>query len=155
MPNNTVIIVPTYNEKSNIPELIKEINSYNLPVDILVVDDNSPDGTGELAESIKKTTPNLDIIHRQKKEGLGPAYIEAFRHVLDKGIHDYIFEMDADFSHDPNEIPNFLKAIEKADLVLGARYIPGGDMRIEKLENLPVSWAMFMLVLFFVHPCMT
>lgn len=131
----TLIIIPTYNEKNNIGKIIQEIFNLNIDsLEILVVDDNSPDGTGQLVDNLKTKDSRIHIIHRQKKEGLGQAYITGFKYALSHG-YDYIFEMDADFSHDPKEIPNFLKAIQQADLVLGARYIPGGDMRIEPLRR--------------------
>lgn len=129
------VIIPTYNEKNNIGKIIQEIFKLNISnLEILVVDDNSPDGTGQLVEALKAQDSRVHIIHRQRKEGLGLAYITGFKYALSHG-YDYIFEMDADFSHDPKEIPNFLKAIQQADLVLGARYIPGGDMRIEPLRR--------------------
>lgn len=145
MENNAAIAIPTYNEKDNIVKIIGEINSLGLAVDILVVDDNSPDGTGEIVESMKKTMPNLDVIHRPRKEGLGPAYVAAFRYFLDKGKHDYIFEMDADFSHNPKDIPRLLERARTCDVVVGSRYVKGGGVsdkwsntrkNISKLGNL-------------------
>lgn len=109
-------------------DLIKKI--YDLSIEnlnIVVVDDNSPDGTGELVESMKAQYPNLDIIHREKKEGLGRAYVAGFKKALGVGA-DFIFEMDADFSHNPKYIPEFLKAIQDCDLVLGSRYCHGGGV---------------------------
>lgn len=123
-----IIIIPTYNEKSNIERIIPII--FNLQINnlhILVVDDNSPDGTGEAVEKMKKQYPNLDILHREKKEGLGRAYVAGFKKALSDGA-DYIFEMDADFSHDPKYIPQFLEAIKDYDLVLGSRYCRGGGV---------------------------
>lgn len=121
----TLIIIPTYNEYENLPPLLEAIFSYVPQTDILIVDDNSPDGTGELADKIALTDKRVHAIHRTGKLGLGTAYVTGFKYAL---AHDYdaAFEMDADFSHDPQYLPNFLTAIEDADLVIGSRYIPGG-----------------------------
>ena len=128
MGNTTVVVIPTYNEKNNIAKLIAEINQLNLPIDILVVDDNSPDGTGGLVESLKKTRPNVDIIHRKKKDGLGPAYIEVFRYILRKENYEHIIQMDADFSHSPKDIPRLLETAGGYDVVVGSRYVKGGGV---------------------------
>jgi dolichol-phosphate mannosyltransferase len=122
----TVIIIPTYNEIDNLPSLLKEIFSYAPETDILIVDDNSPDGTGELADEIHQQNAQVHVLHRASKLGLGTAYIEGFKYAIEHA-YDAAFEMDADFSHDPRYLPDFLKAIENADLVIGSRYIPGGD----------------------------
>ncbi len=121
----TLIIIPTYNECENLPALLEAIFSYTPQTDILIVDDNSPDGTGELADEIALTDKRVHTIHRAGKLGLGTAYVAGFKYAI---VHDYdaAFEMDADFSHDPQYLPNFLAAIEHADLVIGSRYIPGG-----------------------------
>lgn len=122
------IILPTYNEKENISRLIKELFELNLPpLNILVVDDNSPDGTGKIVEDLKARYNNLDILHRQKKMGLGRAYIDAFRIVLAKGA-DIIIHMDVDFSHDPKYLKDLLTKIQDYDLVLGSRYVKGGGI---------------------------
>lgn len=122
------IVVPTYNEKNNIKKLIPQIFDLNiLGLNILVVDDNSPDGTGSLVEEMKKDYPNLSILHRQEKSGLGRAYVAGFKEAL-KAQADLIFEMDADLSHDPKYLPDFLAAAENADLVLGSRYVKGGGV---------------------------
>jgi dolichol-phosphate mannosyltransferase len=122
----TLIIIPTYNEVENLPLLLEEIFSYAPIADVLIVDDNSPDGTGELAEEIRKQNPQVYVLHRPGKLGLGTAYIAGFKYAIQHG-YDAVFEMDADFSHDPRYLPDFLKAIEDADLVIGSRYIPGGS----------------------------
>ena len=122
----TLIIIPTYNEIENLPPLLKEIFSYAPETDILIVDDNSPDGTGELADKIHEENAQVHVLHRAGKLGLGTAYIEGFKYAIEHA-YDAAFEMDADFSHDPKYLPDFLKAIENADLVIGSRYIPGGD----------------------------
>ncbi len=122
----TLIIIPTYNEKDNLGSLLKEIFSYAPETDILIIDDNSPDGTGELADEIHQQNVQVNVLHRQSKQGLGTAYIAGFKYAIDHG-YDAVFEMDADFSHDPRYLPDFLKTIEDADVVIGSRYIPGGD----------------------------
>lgn len=124
----TIIVIPTYNEIGNLPELLSRLESLRLDIHVLVVDDNSPDGTGDLAEQLAETRPWLHVMHRAGKLGLGTAYVEGFRYALDKGF-DAIGEMDADLSHDPAYLPAMLKALEGADLVLGSRYVPGGGTR--------------------------
>ncbi len=122
----TLIIIPTYNERENLPPLLQEIFSYIPDTDVLVIDDNSPDGTGELAVKIHNENPHVNVLHRAGKLGLGTAYIAGFKYAI---AHDYdaVFEMDSDFSHDPCYLPAFLKAFEHADMVIGSRYIPGGN----------------------------
>ena len=122
----TLIIIPTYNELENLQPIIKDIFSYAPETDILIVDDNSPDGTGALADEISVENPHVHVLHRAGKLGLGTAYIAGFKYAIAQK-YDAAFEMDADFSHDPRYLPDFLKAIEQADLVIGSRYIPGGD----------------------------
>ena len=121
----TLLIIPTYNEVENLPPLLNEILKYAPETDILIVDDNSPDGTGELADKISEENTSVHVLHRAGKLGLGTAYIAGFKYAI---AHDYdaAFEMDADFSHDPRYLPDFLRAIEDADLVIGSRYIRGG-----------------------------
>lgn len=121
----TLIIVPTYNEYENVPPLLEAIFSYMPQTDILIVDDNSPDGTGELVDKMALADNRVHIIHRTGKLGLGTAYVAGFKYAIAHS-YDAAFEMDADFSHDPQYLPNFLTAIEHADLVIGSRYIPGG-----------------------------
>jgi dolichol-phosphate mannosyltransferase len=123
----TVVIIPTYNEAADIEKLITKIFTLNIPgLDILVVDDNSPDGTASIVESLFDKHP-LHLIKRKNKSGLGSAYITGFKKALELGA-DFIFEMDADFSHDPEDIPKMLEAIENNDLVVGSRKIPGGKV---------------------------
>ncbi len=121
-----LVIIPTYNEIDNLSPLLEEIFSYAPGTDILIVDDNSPDGTGELADKFHQENEHVHVLHRAGKLGLGTAYIAGFKYAIEQG-YDAAFEMDADFSHDPKYLPDFLKAIENADLVIGSRYIPGGD----------------------------
>lgn len=122
----TAIIIPTYNERDNIDKLINEIFSLEIEgLEVVVVDDNSPDGTGKIVAEISAREPRVRIIHRKKKMGLGTAYLEGFRFALENGA-EHFFEIDADFSHDHKIIPIFLDNIKNADLVVGSRYIPGG-----------------------------
>jgi dolichol-phosphate mannosyltransferase len=119
-----LVIVPTYNERANIEKLIEIVLAQDPRVDVLVVDDGSPDGTGAIVDAIRERESRVNVIHRPGKMGLGTAYLAGFRWALDAG-YAYVFEMDADFSHDPGHIPAFLEAIEGADLVLGSRYRDG------------------------------
>ncbi len=125
---SVMIIIPTYNEKENIDRLIRMILGMETGVRILVVDDNSPDGTGEIADRLSEEFDEVGVLHRESKLGLGSAYIEGFSHALDAGM-DAIMEMDADFSHDPRYIPMFLSSIKEHDLVIGSRYVPGGGIQ--------------------------
>lgn len=122
----TLIIIPTYNELENLRPLLKELFSYAPATDVLIVDDNSPDGTGTLADELHEQNPQVQVLHRAGKLGLGTAYIAGFKYAVAHN-YDAAFEMDADFSHDPRYLPDFLNAIEDADLVIGSRYIPGGN----------------------------
>ncbi len=124
MSHKTLVIVPTYNERENLPSLVECILGLPVDLDLLIVDDNSPDGTGKLADSISARNPKVHVLHREEKDGLGRAYCAGFKWAL---AHEYefIFEMDGDFSHDPHAIPSFLDAARDADLVLGSRYRNG------------------------------
>ena len=137
--SKTLIIIPTYNEADNIRKIINEIFNLNLSLDILVVDDNSPDGTSNIIEEISKNFNNIKLIKREGKLGLGTAYVAGFKYALKNG-YDYIFEMDADFSHDPKEIPKFLEKIKECDLVLGSRYIKGVNVINWPLSRLLLSY---------------
>ena len=121
----TLIIVPTYNELENLPELVSQIFMQVPHTHILVVDDNSPDGTGALADSLAAADPRVHVMHRAGKLGLGTAYIGGFKWALERD-YERVFEMDADFSHQPKYLPTFLERAEEADLVLGCRYMKGG-----------------------------
>jgi dolichol-phosphate mannosyltransferase len=116
--------VPTFNERDNIARLIYTILAQDERLDVLVVDDGSPDGTGSIVDSVAGQNPRVHVLHRARKLGLGTAYIAGFRWALERE-YAYVFEMDADFSHDPSHLPQFLEAIERADLVLGSRYQNG------------------------------
>ena len=122
----TLIIIPTYNELDNLRPLVQEVFLYAPETDVLIVDDNSSDGTGKLADEMHEENPRVNVLHRAGKLGLGTAYIAGFKYAVAHN-YDAAFEMDADFSHDPRYLPDFLKAIEGAQLVIGSRYIPGGD----------------------------
>ncbi len=124
MPDRALVIVPTYNEKFNIARLLPAILAQDASLEVLVVDDGSPDGTGAIVDAIAATNPRIHVIHREGKLGLGTAYIVGFRWALERK-YDLVFEMDADFSHNPERLPEFLEAIKDADLVLGSRYQDG------------------------------
>jgi dolichol-phosphate mannosyltransferase len=128
-----LIVVPTYNELMNLPHIVPVILSQDPRLHILVVDDNSPDGTGALADRLGEIEPRVHTLHRANKEGLGKAYIAGFRWALERD-YEIVFEMDADFSHDPDRLPDFLRAIETADLVIGSRYVKGVNV-----INWPIS----------------
>jgi dolichol-phosphate mannosyltransferase len=122
--NKTLIVVPTYNERENLPALAQRILALPVPVDLLVVDDNSPDGTGRIADELAAAHPSFHVLHRAEKNGLGRAYIAGFQWALERD-YEFVFEMDGDFSHNPDDIPAMLEAGRGADLVLGSRYING------------------------------
>lgn len=119
-----LVIVPTYNERENITRLIDAVLYQDPSIDVLVIDDGSPDGTGQLADEIAAVNPRVNVIHRPSKMGLGTAYLAGFKWALERS-YAYILEMDADFSHDPAHLPQFLTSIQDADLVLGSRYREG------------------------------
>lgn len=135
----SIVVIPTYNEAENIGNLINKILSIVPEMNILVVDDSSPDGTAEIVKNIMQNDSRVYLIVRPEKSGLGTAYCEGFQWALDKG-YDYILEMDADFSHDPNELPVFLKEIENYDLVIGSRYITGVNVVNWPLSRLLLSY---------------
>ena len=123
MPEATICL-PTYNERENLEPMVRALAPHG--VRVLVIDDNSPDGTGELADRLAEELDFVSVLHRDKKEGLGPAYLAGFRRALADGA-DYVLEMDCDFSHDPADVPRLIAAVENgADLALGSRYVPGG-----------------------------
>lgn len=142
--NNTksaesLIIIPTYNERENVTEVIQRVLTISEDIEVLVIDDNSPDGTGALVKELQEMEPRLHLMQRHGKLGLGTAYVEGFKYALEHG-YSYIFEMDADLSHDPDEIPNFLMAIKDADLVIGSRYIGGVNVVNWPLRRLLLSY---------------
>ena len=125
MTNRVLVIVPTYNEAGNVRKTVERVRTAVPPADVLVVDDNSPDGTGQIADRLAELDEHVHVLHRPGKAGLGAAYVAGFRWGLDRD-HDVLVEMDADGSHQPEELPRLLAALEGADLVLGSRYVPGG-----------------------------
>ena len=133
----TLVVIPTYNEKDNVRGIAAAVHQHAPHVHILFVDDNSPDGTCVILDELAADHPAIHVLHRRDKGGLGPAYVAGFRWALERS-YDYVFEMDADFSHDPADIPRFLAAAAEADLVLGSRYI--GGIRI-------INWPLARLIL--------
>jgi dolichol-phosphate mannosyltransferase len=123
------VCLPTYDERANLERMVRTLQSVLREGDrVLVIDDGSPDGTGELADRLAHELPFLSVLHRPRKEGLGPAYLAGFRRALDEGA-ELVLEMDCDFSHDPGDVPRLVAAAEKgADVVLGSRYVPGGGV---------------------------
>ena len=119
-----LVIIPTYNEAQNLPVILPQVLDQDSRIEVLVVDDGSPDGTGELADDFASREPRVHVLHREGKQGLGTAYRAGFRWALERD-YEYVFEMDSDFSHDPRHLPEFLRAAASADLVLGSRYLHG------------------------------
>ena len=140
MIKKVLVISPTYNEKSNIAELIAHILKLSYPLDILIVDDNSPDGTANIVKRIIKDNENIYIIERKYKMGLGTAYCEGFKWAIGRG-YDIIIQMDADLSHNPDDIPRLIEKTEKYDLIIGSRYVDGVNV---------VNWPMRRLLLSFI-----
>jgi dolichol-phosphate mannosyltransferase len=132
------VCLPTYNERENLEKMVRALGPHG--VRVLVADDNSPDGTGEIADRLAQELDYVDVLHRPQKEGIGPAYIAAFRHALQTDT-DLVLEMDCDFSHDPADVPRLIAACEAgADIALGSRYVPGGGTRNWGLVRRIVSW---------------
>lgn len=143
-----LVIIPTYNESENLPRLVPSVLSRDERLEILVVDDNSPDGTGRLADEIAAAESRVHVLHRAGKQGLGTAYLAGFKWGIERK-YDFLFEMDADFSHDPTHLPHFLEAIQEYDLVLGSRYLHGrvtvvnwpmGRLLLSYFANLYARW---------------
>jgi len=132
-----LVVIPTYNEMENLPLIVPDVLGQDERLSILIVDDNSPDGTGRLADEMAAANPRLHVLHREAKQGLGKAYLAGFKWALERD-YDRIFEMDADFSHNPKYLTDFLKESESADLVLGSRYVSGVNV---------VNWPMGRLLL--------
>ncbi|HEV2671428.1 MAG TPA: polyprenol monophosphomannose synthase [Gemmatimonadales bacterium] len=137
-PERALVVIPTYNESENLPQIIPQVLAQDPRIEVLVVDDGSPDGTGAIADEMSRANPRVHTIHREGKLGLGTAYITGFKWALERSF-DCVFEMDADFSHDPRHLPEFLTAIENADVVLGSRYLQG--------KVTVVNWPMTRLML--------
>jgi dolichol-phosphate mannosyltransferase len=138
--SDILVIVPTYNERENLPALVERLLALPLNVDLLIVDDNSPDGTGKLADELSAKYAAVQVLHRPAKSGLGRAYIAGFKWALERG-YEFMFEMDGDFSHDPSDIPVFHAAAKNADLVLGSRYSNGIRVINWPLKRLMLSLA--------------
>ena len=137
MPD-AIVCLPTYNERENLEAMLRALEP--LGVRVLVIDDNSPDGTGEIADRLAAELGFVSVLHRERKEGLGPAYLAGFRRALDDGA-EFVLEMDCDFSHDPKDVPRLIAACESgADLALGSRYVPGGGTANWGLARRIVSW---------------
>ncbi len=124
MPEKALVVIPTFNEAVNLRQIVPQVLAQDPRIEVLVVDDNSPDGTGAVADELSGANPRVHTIHREGKLGLGTAYITGFKWALERS-YDFMFEMDADFSHDPVHLPQFLTAIQDADVVLGSRYLQG------------------------------
>jgi len=137
MEPKALVIVPTYNERDNLPPLVAKLLSLPVQIDLLVVDDNSPDGTGQIADDLAAKHPQVNVLHRSEKNGLGRAYCAGFAWALARD-YEYIMEMDGDFSHNPEDIAKFLDAAKDADLVIGSRYCNG--IRV-------INWPLTRLVL--------
>jgi dolichol-phosphate mannosyltransferase len=125
MRSRACVVLPTYNERENLPQIVPQILAAAPEVDVLVVDDNSPDGTGQAADELAAKDPRVRVLHRKSKDGLGRAYLAGFAEALSRG-YGRVLEMDADFSHSPERLPHLLAASQEADLVLGSRYVEGG-----------------------------
>jgi len=137
MTERALVVVPTYNEAMNLPLIVPQILAQDPRIDVLVVDDNSPDGTGEMADEMARTEPRVHVLHRPGKSGLGKAYLAGFTWALERD-YEFVFEMDADFSHDPGFLGTFLEAAKDADLVIGSRYKTGVNV---------INWPMSRLLL--------
>lgn len=135
-----LVVIPTYNEAENIPKLVPAVLRQAPTIDILVVDDGSPDGTGTIVKEIMAATPRVFLLEREGKQGLGTAYVAGFKFAIERG-YDLVFEMDADFSHNPNDIPHFLEKIKEADLVIGSRYINGVRVLNWPMNRLLLSYS--------------
>jgi dolichol-phosphate mannosyltransferase len=133
-----LVIIPTYNERENIPRIVPLVLSQDERLEVLVIDDASPDGTGQLADELASSNPRVHVLHRAGKLGLGTAYLAGFHWGIERG-YDWLFEMDADFSHDPAHLPAFIEALEQYDVVLGSRYLEG--------RVTVINWPMTRLIL--------
>jgi dolichol-phosphate mannosyltransferase len=143
-PHRALIVIPTYNEKDNIAVVIgrvfaQKLDGYVADVHVLVVDDRSPDGTAETVRELQRTDPRVFLLERAEKQGLGKAYVTGFAWAIERG-YDYVFEMDADLSHDPSYLPDFLTAIRDHDLVIGSRYVRGVNVINWPLSRLLISY---------------
>lgn len=136
--DRVLVVIPTFNERENLPLILGRLRAAVPTAEVLVVDDSSPDGTGELADAAAEVDPRIHVLHRTSKDGLGQAYLTGFRWALERG-YGVVVEMDADGSHAPEELPQMLRALTDADVVLGSRYVPGGVVRNWPLSRLVLS----------------
>lgn len=134
-----LVVIPTYNERENLDPLLRRVFAQGLPIEVLIIDDNSPDGTGAMADELAAADPRVHVMHRAGKMGLGSAYVAGFRYALERD-YDAVFEMDADFSHNPDSLPEFLRELESADLVVGSRYLHGVTVVNWPLKRLILSY---------------
>ena len=135
----TLIIIPTYNEIENIEQLLEQVLAKSETIEVLVIDDNSPDGTALRVKFMQSSEPRIHLLERPGKMGLGSAYVTGFKYALEQG-YDYIMEMDADFSHNPNDIPRFLETVKKYDVVIGSRYCDGVNIIHWPIKRLLISY---------------
>jgi len=134
-----LVVIPTYNERENLGPLLGQVFAQRLPIEVLIIDDNSPDGTGAMADELAAADPRVHVMHRAGKMGLGSAYVAGFRYALERD-YDAVFEMDADFSHNPDSLPEFLRELKTADLVVGYRYLHGVTVVNWPLKRLILSY---------------
>ncbi len=137
--SRAIVVVPTYNEVENLPLLVPEVLSQDPRLEVLVVDDSSPDGTGQVADRLAQTEKRVQVLHRDGKQGLGPAYRAGLQRALELGA-DFVIQMDADFSHPPSSLPQLLDEIESHDVVLGSRYLNGITVVNWPIERILISW---------------
>jgi dolichol-phosphate mannosyltransferase len=134
-----LVVIPTYNEADNVAQLVPRVLSYGVHFEVLIVDDNSPDGTAHTVQALMESNPRVHLIQRETKMGLGTAYVAGFKYAIEKGF-DFVFEMDADFSHDPNELPTMLQRAQDCDLVIGSRYVSGVNVVNWPIRRLLLSY---------------
>jgi dolichol-phosphate mannosyltransferase len=137
--SRVVVVIPTYNEIENLPLIVPQVLAQDPRIELLIVDDNSPDGTGKLADDLARQDPRVHVLHREAKQGLGPAYRAGLRGALELGA-DFVIQMDADFSHPPGSLPALLSEIEQQDVVLGSRYLNGITVVNWPIERILISW---------------
>ena len=137
--SRVIVVIPTYNEIENLPLLAPKVLAQDPRIELLIVDDSSPDGTGKLADDLARQNPRVHVLHREAKQGLGPAYRAGLRRALELGA-DFVIQMDADFSHPPETLPALLAEIETQDVVLGSRYLNGITVVNWPIERILISW---------------
>jgi dolichol-phosphate mannosyltransferase len=138
-PSRCIVVIPTYNECENLPLIVPKVLAQDPRLELLVVDDDSPDGTGKVADDLARDEPRIHVLHRERKAGLGPAYRAGIRRALELGA-DVVVQMDADFSHPPEVLPTMLAEIERADVVQGSRYLQGITVVNWPIERILLSW---------------